>query len=418
MRSLWQDIGRDTRWVLISYMLWVIGEGLWMFIQPLYIKSLGATPDQAGMVLGMWGLGRLLIILPAGILADRFGARKIMLPGWFVGFTGVLIIALAPDWRWVAPGLMIYGFSALAIPLTNLYIAQAAQHDPTRRADLPIQTSFTVLWAAYSLGIVITPAIGGWIGDQVGLRAVFLISAGWFLLSILAIFRISVFPVEERPERGTDYGTLLRQGPVMLAFGLITLGFIVVLIGQPLSSQYLEEIRHFSRTTIGTFGSINALGTAIFSLLLGRLAAWRGFLISVLIVLGSFALLLMSGSPIVVVVAVFMLGAYYTTRPLASSVISLLVPAHQRGMAFALVETLSGLASLIGANVAGVLYAQNADLPFVVGIVGIAAVVVLSVSVLRRPGSDLTRDQGEPTEPSDIERDTEMAAAYRMVDGK
>jgi MFS family permease len=408
MRSLWHDIGRDTRWVLISYMLWGIGEGLWMFIQPLYVKSLGASPDEVGRALGMWGLGRLLVILPAGMLADRLGARKMMLPGWFLGFTGVLIIALAPDWRWTAPGFLIYGFSAIAIPISNLYVAQAARHDPTRRPDLPIQVSLTTLWAAYSAGILVTPAIGGWIGDQIGLRAVFLISVGWFLISTLAIFQTSVFPAAELPEHGMNYGRLLRQAPMMLAFGLITLGFIVVLTGQQLSSQYLDEIYHYSRTTIGTFGSINAFGTLVFSLLLGRLAAWRGFLTTLLVVSGSFALLLMSGSPVVVVVAVFLLGAYYTTRPLASSVISHLVPDHQRGMAFGLVETLAGLATLIGANAAGVLYAQNADWPFVAGIVGIGAVVLLSVILLRRPASDLT---GEA-------RDTDIAAAYTMVDGK
>lgn len=413
MRSLWHDIGRDTRWVLISYTLWGIGEGLWMFIQPLYIKSLGATPDQTGIVLGMWGLGRLLVILPTGILADRLGARKMMLPGWFLGFVGVLIIALAPNWRWAAPGFMIYGFSAIAIPLSNLYLAQAAQHDPTRRPDLPIQAAFTLMWAAYSLGILVTPAIGGWLGDQIGFRAVFLISSGWFLISTLAIFKTSVFPAAQHPDRRSDYGRLLRQGAVMLAFGLTMLGFIVVMIGQPLSSQYLEEIHHFSRTTIGALGSVNAFGTMIFSLLLGRLAAWRGLLTGLLIVAGSFVLLLASGSPGVVVIAVFMLGAYYTMRPLASSVISHLVPDYQRGMAFGLVETLAGLATLIGTTAAGVLYARNADWPFVVGIAGIAVVVLLSVILLRHPGGDTSGGQVD-----EAERDATITTAYRMVDGK
>ena len=72
MLKLWRDIGRDTRLVMVSYALWGIGEGLWMFIQPLYVKSLGASPEQAGFVIGLWGWGRLLFILPAGILADRW----------------------------------------------------------------------------------------------------------------------------------------------------------------------------------------------------------------------------------------------------------------------------------------------------------------------------------------------------------
>jgi MFS family permease len=245
MRRLWSDIGRDTRWVMVSYLLWGVGEGLWMFLQPLYVKSLGATPDQTGLVIGMWGLGRLLFILPAGILADRVGARKLLPLGWGLGLTGVAMIAIAPDWRWAAPGFLVYGFSAAAIPVTNLYITQAARYDPTRRPDMPIQAALTLLWASYSLGLVVTPAIGGWIGDQIGLRYVFMISVFWFVLSTAAILRTHTYPRPERPALGYDYWGLLRQRPVRLAFGLLTLGFVAVLIGQPLSSQYLEDARHF-----------------------------------------------------------------------------------------------------------------------------------------------------------------------------
>ncbi len=385
MRKLWSDIGRDTRWVLLSYMLWGIGEGLWMFIQPLYVKSLGATPDQTGLVIGMWGLGRLLFILPAGILADRWGPRKLLLPGWYLGLTGVVMIALAPDWRWAAPGFLVYGFSAAAVPITSLYITQAARYDSTRRPDLPIQASLTLMWAAYSLGLVVTPAVGGWIGDQIGLRYVFMFSVFWFVLSATAIRRTRAYPRPEHPARGHDYRGLLRQRPVRLAFFLLTLGFVAVLIGQPLSSQYLADVRHFSRTTIGTLGSLNALGTAVFSLMLGRLAAWRGFFASLGLVLASFALFLLSGSPAAAVFAVFLLGAHYATRPLATSVISVVVPHHQHGVAFALVDTLAGLAALIGTNLAGTLYEFNPAWPFGAGSIGIGVVAALGVLLVFLP---------------------------------
>jgi MFS family permease len=382
MVQLWRDIGRDTRLVLISYVLWGIGEGLWMFIQPLYVKSLGATPDQTGLVIGMWGLGRLLFVLPAGILADRWSVRKLLLPGWYLGLTGILIIALAPNWQWAAPGFLVYGFSAIAIPITNLYVTQAIRHDPTRRSDLPIQSSLTMMWAAYSLGLVSTPAVGGWIGDQVGLRAVYLFSAFWFLLSAAVITRTSVYPKPEQPAHGYHYRDMLRQRRIVIAFGLLAAGFIAVLIGQPLSSQYLEDVHHFSRTTIGTLGSLSALGTVIFSLLLGRLAAWRGFFTALCLVATSFTLLRVGESSAIVMVGVFLLGAHYASRPMATSAISTYVAEHQRGMAYALVDMLAGLATLIGTNAAGRLYDHNPAWPFMVGIIGIAGVVALGVPLI------------------------------------
>ncbi len=381
MRRLWHDVGRDTRWVMISYMVWGIGEGLWMFIQPLYVKSLGATPDQAGFVIGMWGVGRLLIILPAGILADRWGTRGLLLPGWYLGLAGVVIMALAPDWRWAAPGFLVYGFSALAIPISNLYITQSARYDRTRRPDLPLQASLTLMWAAYSSGLVVMPLLGGWIGDLVGLRAVYVFSVVWFVLSTLAIRRTTPYPAPDRPPQGYNYGSVLRRPAVSGAFVLLTFGFVAVLTGQTLSSQYLEEVRGFSRTSIGAFGSLSALGTAVFSLALGRLPAWRGFNMSLVLVLMSFGLLLTSGAVPVVMVGTFFLGAHYTARPMAVSVVSARVAEHQRGMAYALIDTLAGLATIIGTNTAGLLYRDGPDRPFVAGMVAIA--VVLAVGGLR-----------------------------------
>ncbi len=400
MRQLWRAVGRDTRWVMLSYMVWGIGEGLWMFIQPLYVKSLGATPDQAGFVIGMWGVGRLLVILPAGILADRLGTRRLLLPGWYLGLTGVLIMALAPDWRWAAPGFLVYGFSAIAIPITNLYITQAARHDPTRQPDLPLQTSLTLMWAAYSAGLVVMPLLGGWIGDRIGLRAVYIFSAFWFVMSTLAIRRTTTYPVPERPPQGYNYSGLLRRPAVSGAFVVLTFGFVAVLIGQTLSSQYLEEVRGFSRTSIGAFGSVSALGTAVFSLLLGRLPAWRGFNVSLLLVMAAFGLLLTSGAAPVVVVGTFLLGAYYTARPMATSVISARVAEHQRGMAYALIDTLAGLATVIGTNAAGRLYTDGPDGPFVAGMVAIG--IVLAVGAVRAYGVP--------------RRNREAAAAYSSVE--
>jgi len=175
---------------------------------------------------------------------------------------------------------------------------------------------------------------------------------------------------------------MLRRTPVVLALGLLTFGFLAVLTGQPLSAQYLEEARGFSRSAIGIFGSLNALGTALFSLSLGRLSSWHGFFASLLLVMVSFALLLWSGAEPVVAAAYFLLGAYYTTRPLAVAVISERVAEHQRGMAYALVDTLAGLAALGGTNLAGVLYARDAGWPFLAGIGGVIGVILIGTLLL------------------------------------
>ncbi|MEW6579980.1 MAG: MFS transporter, partial [Chloroflexota bacterium] len=204
------------------------------------------------------------------------------------------------------------------------------------------------------------------------------------VLSTLAIMRTRPYPTPEPPPGGYDYGGLLRRRAVTGPLVVLTLGFVAILTGQTLSSQYLEEARGFSRGAIGIFGSLNALGTAVFSLLLGRLTSWRGFFSSLLLVLVSFALLMTTGHTLVVAAATFLLGAHYAARPLAASVIGERVPAHQHGIAYALVDAMAGLATLIGTNAAGRLYGANPEWPFAAGIVGIALVTALGAALRLR----------------------------------
>ena len=104
----------------------------------------------------------------------------------------------------------------------------------------------------------------------------------------------------------------------------------------------------------------------------------------------SFGLLLWSGAGVPVAVAYFLLGAYYTTRPLAVAAISERVVEHQRGMAYALVDTLAGLATVSGTSLAGVLYARDPGWPFVAGIGGVIAVLIIGGLLLR---DEATRHQ-------------------------
>ena len=403
MRQLWRDLGRDTRLMMLSYFLWGVAEGLWMFLLPLYIKSLGATPGQTGFVIGLWGAGRLLVILPAGWFADRLGARRMMLPGWYAGLLGVVGLALAPDWRWTVPPMLMYGVSAAVIPVVNAYLVEAGRHDPTRHPDLSVSTSLSLLWASYTAGVVLTPSLGGWLGDQLGLRAVYWISAAWLALSTLAAMATHHYPAPVLPAEGHSPLRILRRSDVLVALGLLTLGFTALLIGQPLSAQYLEEVHSYSRTAIGIFGSLSALGTTVFSVLLGRAHPWHGFFLGLILAGLSFVLFVSSGALWVVVLAVFLLGAHYAVRPLASAIIEPLVEAHQRGVAFALVEMLVGLAATGGPTVAGFLYAYDPRSPFVVGALGVGAVLALA-AVLRRSERASRRNATLAAAYSKIER--------------
>ena len=73
---------KDFVYLAISLFTWGLGEGLFMYFQPLYLEELGASPISIGAILGIVGISMTVVHIPAGYLADRIGRRKLVWAGW------------------------------------------------------------------------------------------------------------------------------------------------------------------------------------------------------------------------------------------------------------------------------------------------------------------------------------------------
>ena len=71
MRTSFLGLSRDNFLVVLSMVFWGAGEGLWFYVQPLYIKSLGADSMEIGFVMSLAPVLMDLILVPSGILAGR-----------------------------------------------------------------------------------------------------------------------------------------------------------------------------------------------------------------------------------------------------------------------------------------------------------------------------------------------------------
>lgn len=79
--------------------LWGLGFGLIAPIQPLYLASLGAEPAQIGLVFGIGNIAGGLLILPAGLAADRWGRRLVIVGSGITGTLGALVLVLLTHWE-------------------------------------------------------------------------------------------------------------------------------------------------------------------------------------------------------------------------------------------------------------------------------------------------------------------------------
>jgi DHA1 family tetracycline resistance protein-like MFS transporter len=111
-----------------------------------------------------------------GGLSDRFGRRAVILSSLFGSWLDYLLLAFAPSLPWFFLGRIIAGVTGANMTAANAYIADVSP--PEKRA-----ANFGLVAAAFGLGFIAGPALGGWIGDQFGLRAPFLVTAGLTLLN-------------------------------------------------------------------------------------------------------------------------------------------------------------------------------------------------------------------------------------------
>jgi MFS family permease len=176
-------MSRDLKLITLALFLWGSGEGLFFYIEPLYMEQLGATPQQVGVVLGLAAFLAGCSFIPGGLLADRFDAKKVMIGGWAIGAVASLGMGFASTWQVFVPWILLYNISAYCVPAINTYIAEAS-------GDTPLEHTITVTFAGYAAGSIVSPFIGGRISN-IRHGAALLREAIIFSLSFVVAFRVS-----------------------------------------------------------------------------------------------------------------------------------------------------------------------------------------------------------------------------------
>jgi MFS family permease len=396
-------MNRDTRLIALALLLWGAGEGLFLYIQPLYIEQLGADPVQIGGLLSIAAVVKGASFLPAGILADRVPRKWLMIGGWITGLIGVLSVGLARSWQSLIPGLLIYALSAYCIPVINAYLAHAVGGRHLARV-------FTTVFAGYAAGSVISPIIGGWLAEATTMRMVYFAAAGLFAISMLAVTQVSSQPVYPQDERKRRWRSLL-SGRFLRFAAFVCLLFVAMHLGYPLASNFLKDTGGWSVVTIGTLGSFQALGTALFSPLLGRLSDGTtghppgseggddsphriredhsplgqvgGLLVGQGLVWISALILLLAGTFPVLAGGYLLRGAYQGCRSLIQARGTALGGEADRGLVLGATETIIAAAQFLAPYAAGWLYAGDPAYPLAASLVLIPITLLLTVIGLR-----------------------------------
>jgi predicted MFS family arabinose efflux permease len=354
----------------ISLFTWGIGEGMFIYFQPIYLQQLGANTMTIASVFSLFGLAMMLAHIPAGYLADRLGRKPLLMAAWTSGLLAAWIMALARVLPVFIVGMLLYGFTAFVSSPLNSYVTAA-------RGKLSPVRAMTLISAAFNLGAVLGPVTGGWIGAHYGLRSIYLVSACIFVLSTLLLVFLRPQPREVR-DPAAPPEKLWKNTRFVGFLGIIFLSMFVMYLPQPLAPNFLQNERGLSLQSIGLLGSVGGLGNTALALLLGQFAARTGFLLAQVSV-AAFSLLLWKGSGLGwYALGFFLLGGYRSVRSLIYAQVRPLIHPAQMGLAYGVAETSSSLAVMLAPLLAGVLYTRQPALVYPVSLGMIGVMVVIS----------------------------------------
>ena len=85
----------DGRLLFWGMFAWEFGIGLYNLLLTIYMESLGASPVQIGMLIGLQGIARIAVTLPSGILAERFSRRRLIVWSTATTVPAVLFFGIA-----------------------------------------------------------------------------------------------------------------------------------------------------------------------------------------------------------------------------------------------------------------------------------------------------------------------------------
>lgn len=148
-----------------------VGIAVMLPLLPLFATELGATPMQLGLLTSAFAVTNGLGQLGAGVLSDRFSARRFVSAGTALYASMNALIATAASATWLLAWRSLSGFGGGAVIVSErIYLTEITA--PGRRAF-----ANGILSAAASAGMVAGPAFGGLIASVGGLRAPFVVVA-------------------------------------------------------------------------------------------------------------------------------------------------------------------------------------------------------------------------------------------------
>jgi len=384
----------------------LVGFGLVVPLLPFFAQALDAAPWQITLMFSAYSLGQLFAEPFWGRLSDRIGRKPVLIVTTAANAIGYLALAFAPDIWWAIGIRLFTGLGAGNISTVQGYVADVTP--PEQRAE-----RMGMIGAAFGLGFIVGPALGGVLADdtlgRAGYQLPLFVAAG---LAVAASLGVVAFLKESRVRTGPPPSPLAAfdfatGDPVISRVLLVTLIYMAAFSGMESTFGLWADSRYdWGAREVGwTFAVVGVVSVLFQGFLTGKLARRFGearVLAFGMVLFGS-SLLAQTLNPLAILTPVIMaFGAtgMALAMPNISAMISRATPGDRQGAVLGLNMATGSLARIVGPLVAGATFSGlGHDVPFWTGAVLVlpAALVALNAGrVLKRQRRDAATAQAEP----------------------
>lgn len=316
----------------------------------------GNDPALIGLAMGVYGLTQAVMQVPFGLASDRFGRKRIIVLGLLVFALGSILAAAADSVQMLAVGRGIQGAGAVSAAVTAL-LADLTRDEVRTKGMALVGASIGLTFA---ISLMAAPALAGWIG----------LSGLFALTAVLAVLGIAVILGWTPPEptrhadqpRGRLADVWLHPDLWRLDLGVFVLHTVQmsmwVVVPGLLVQAGLQKDLHWHVYLPAVMTSFLLLGGLFAMERRGHLrAVLRGAVALLFLVQVAFWLLAPQAQNVWAwgIVLFFFFVAFNILEASQPSLISRLAPAHARGAALGVYNTLQSLGLFAGGALGGLL---------------------------------------------------------------
>ncbi len=188
------EAGNASRLILfLTVFIDLLGFGIVIPFLPMFAERMGVGAVGVGLILSVYSLAQFVFAPVLGRISDRVGRKPIIMLGLLGSSIGYLVYGFAGSFLWLLAARATHGACAATISTAQAYIADTT--DDENRAK-----GMGLIGAAFGLGFVLGPALGGILGHSSLRTPVFFASA---LTFANFVFAATSLPESHHPDLST-----------------------------------------------------------------------------------------------------------------------------------------------------------------------------------------------------------------------